>query len=68
MSPSPQENPSVPDPTHRPADAASRPVPLSEHPEDPADVAPLRRAFLRGVCVEAGKTLFREAWRMITDE
>jgi len=64
MSVSPQKHPSVPDPTHRPADATS---PTTAH-ERSADTASLHRDFLKGAFFEAGKTLFREAWKMITGE
>lgn len=65
MSVPPQKHPSVPDPTRRPADATSIPTTA---PERPSDTAPLRRDFLKGVFFEAGKTLFREAWKTIADE
>ncbi|WP_327742764.1 hypothetical protein OHO28_51770 [Streptomyces europaeiscabiei] len=64
MSVPPQKHPSVPDPTRRPADATSVPT----APERSVDTAPLRRDFLKGAFFEAGKTLFREAWKRISGD
>lgn len=65
MSMPPRKHPSVPDPTRRPADASSA---LTTAPERSADTAPLYRVLLKGAFYEAGRTLFREVWKMIAGE